>query len=777
MMRKRVFAYLLCVAMLLSVLPAICINVQAAVQQLEVDIPVDTVIEDNEMMFSFTPEYSGVYVFYSTGDIDTYASLVSDGKVLSVSDDAQPGEYNFSIRYYLSKGSTYFYNVAAYQNGEFRVCITAGEIDSLTVGDKKEMSLSYNKKKKCSFVPKKSGYYCISSYGESDPSVSLYTEDMEYIATSDDKDAQNYNFRLVYFLHQDRSYVYEFTQNSQDTSDFLVLLEEGVGPESVEIVSYPDDMTCIDGAVNETVKLKGLELMYTMTDGSKILWSYEEDNKIGDFFVYRDVCFENEEYFAVLSCGITQLKLKLAVLENPVQSIEIADGYVFEYYEYTCGHNGDYGYYYDYSDDLCNAEIIVNYKDGTKAVSKFCDTLNGIAFSSCDSQQESYFTLGTNYFTVLYAGVSVDVPLTILECPFESVVINSLPVKQYVMGECDYGHYFDKEYLFIPDDFEGLSFTLNLKDGTTITYDNSDFDYTNYELDGYEFYVDEVAAETAGVYKTAINYKNFSIPFDVEVVDHPIEDIKVVQDPNNTVYDSIFMPDFTGMQIEITYKEEGLESEIVTVSKENLSYIGKTPYVTHDGHRIFIDRKSNGTYNLKCYNLRYNYKNIEFLQSKEIISVALCDFSTEIVNMTIEIEFDDKTTQSLLVEDFYPYATNDTEENNGLINGVCVTKSGLVELFAYIDSVDNENDNYVVCLLNKEVSVQLSNTNSVIRGDVDMDGQVTVLDATAIQLHVANIKQLTATQVFCADLDNDNEATVLDAAQIQRFVAEIIDEL
>jgi len=64
-----------------------------------------------------------------------------------------------------------------------------------------------------------------------------------------------------------------------------------------------------------------------------------------------------------------------------------------------------------------------------------------------------------------------------------------------------------------------------------------------------------------------------------------------------------------------------------------------------------------------------------------------------------------------------------------------------------------------------------------IKGDADLDGKVTVMDATAIQRHLAEIEHLSEEGLELADVVKDTGLTILDATQIQRFLAEIIDEL
>lgn len=59
-----------------------------------------------------------------------------------------------------------------------------------------------------------------------------------------------------------------------------------------------------------------------------------------------------------------------------------------------------------------------------------------------------------------------------------------------------------------------------------------------------------------------------------------------------------------------------------------------------------------------------------------------------------------------------------------------------------------------------------------IVGDADQDGELSVLDATEIQLVLAQLKGwANESAMFAADYDRDGEATVLDATAIQRKLA------
>lgn len=63
------------------------------------------------------------------------------------------------------------------------------------------------------------------------------------------------------------------------------------------------------------------------------------------------------------------------------------------------------------------------------------------------------------------------------------------------------------------------------------------------------------------------------------------------------------------------------------------------------------------------------------------------------------------------------------------------------------------------------------------RGDVDGDSEISVLDATGIQLHIAALKKIDNEYIANADADKDGDVSVLDATQIQLYLAQLIPEL
>ncbi len=65
----------------------------------------------------------------------------------------------------------------------------------------------------------------------------------------------------------------------------------------------------------------------------------------------------------------------------------------------------------------------------------------------------------------------------------------------------------------------------------------------------------------------------------------------------------------------------------------------------------------------------------------------------------------------------------------------------------------------------------------ILVGDVDGDGKVTIIDATYIQRHLAQLATIPEDRLPCADTNKDTRVSILDATQIQRFIAQLIPNL
>ena len=72
-------------------------------------------------------------------------------------------------------------------------------------------------------------------------------------------------------------------------------------------------------------------------------------------------------------------------------------------------------------------------------------------------------------------------------------------------------------------------------------------------------------------------------------------------------------------------------------------------------------------------------------------------------------------------------------------------------------------------------AVSKASDSTFVAGDVDMDGKLTITDATAIQRHLANIVVLTDEQQRIGMVANGTELSIIDVTMIQKKIANLID--
>lgn len=62
----------------------------------------------------------------------------------------------------------------------------------------------------------------------------------------------------------------------------------------------------------------------------------------------------------------------------------------------------------------------------------------------------------------------------------------------------------------------------------------------------------------------------------------------------------------------------------------------------------------------------------------------------------------------------------------------------------------------------------------VVFGDANLDGTISILDATEIQKHLANLVTLSTEQKAVSDTNGDGKIDILDVTQIQKYLAQLI---
>ena len=227
--------------------------------------------------------------------------------------------------------------------------------------------------------------------------------------------------------------------------------------------------------------------------------------------------------------------------------IENADGE----WEYD---DNDEKFFYYYIPDFKNGdELTVNYEDGASKTYTYRadyrydgewldedDNLIDVRPSKYSYQYSNPWTLGgDNYFTVEYMGASVEVPVTIIENPVESISFK--PLSEYTLFENANGEweYDDNDENFFKYDApyfkNGDELTVNYKDGTSKTYtysedddlwldedgkvidgwpDTNSYQYSNHWALGSDNYI-------------TVEYMNASVEVPVTIIENPIDYIEV----------------------------------------------------------------------------------------------------------------------------------------------------------------------------------------------------------------------------------------------------------
>lgn len=636
------------------------------------------------------------------------------------------------------------------------------------------------------FTPEKSGVYVLESFSEDDTACVLYDADENFIAENDDYNDRN--FKLACNLNAGQTYLYYVSEYSGSYFEATVELYETVGVESLEVVSMPykNEYELKD---TDPIELSGLELKATMSDGEIIYWSYDDsyDWYLGECEIDYDVDVDVDTCIitVVFYAGNAQVSFDLTLIESPIKSIEVISDYKLEYYQNTYGYmeevSGQFEYYYDIPDDL---EIRINYKDGTSKTALIEDEVDGERFYCYDDQWDNPWGLGENIVYIDYCGFKTELYVTILESPIEKITVNSSPNRKYIFGDPNWGDMSDNYYTIYPDDLTGLSFTAEFYDGTKKTFNDKDINMkeqtiagSHYNLEAFDFgYVYEPG--TLPMYMTYMG-KTFS--YDIEVVENPIASVEVVKDPYVVECESGYAPNFYGMQVKINYKDG--TNKLLTLTKDTEKSV-RFYFIEHDvvfvvdGIEILIERDVQfgsdapvGGYFISNMGVKCEYNGIKFGERKEIESAEYKNVSLDVDGMSAVFTYADGTKESFDFEVLYKYGDEDDVE------AVVKTHKGLTNCF--VSKLYDDNDKFIgynVFMLGKDTEI-LSTNDVAIEGDVTGDGEVSIMDATAIQLHLAQIEIIDDSVLEFADTYNDGIVSVMDVTQIQLFLAQIIESI
>ncbi len=143
--------------------------------------------------------------------------------------------------------------------------------------------------------------------------------------------------------------------------------------------------------------------------------------------------------------------------------------------------------------------------------------------------------------------------------------------------------------------------------------------------------------------------------------------------------------------------------------------------------------------------------------------------------------YDFSSSKNFVKVTFDVIGTGSTEVNLDIVtlsvgykeNGETIFKNAVAgSLINDLSKVSGFENSAIVC------NTTISETPvSVVYGDVNGDGYVSIDDATLVQKYIADIIDFTDDQVAAADTDHDGDISISDVTRIQKYVADIIDSL
>lgn len=476
----------------------------------------------------------------------------------------------------------------------------------------------------------------------------------------------------------------------------------------------------------------------------------------------------NDYYFTVSLMG-KQTRIPVTILENPVDHISVPEGSSVTRIENVSGHwttdymTGEEYFYYYSSDDNDDITVEIHYKNGTVVTAKVDDTIDGEYIYTDNDQYARHWTMGgENYMTVSYLGHEAQVAVNIVESPVASIEVTSAPTRVYLYGDEYYG---GTEH-FLPDDLTGLAFTVHFKDGTqkSYSYDKNKNRY-NY-FDGYELEIALVnGVQTIGQNAVSLTYMGATAEYSVTVRENNIKSAAVTKLPDNTTVDQYHYTDWIGTEITVTYTDD--TTKTVKLEKDDISYglyMGNvSAYFEIDGvtGRLFSTMSVGEGFALEYGSLRQSFGGITVVESPELTSLDVENFSPSGKNMLVKLGFSNGTSENVLCDDFaevyYPVPD--------LTYILVRTEKGLLPV-RIIHAYDLPTS---VNVWSKRVEI----VTDVLRGDVNGDGKVTIDDATLLQQYLAEYEVDDSWLVKCGDVNRDGRVDINDVTALQRFIAEL----
>ncbi len=666
--------------------------------------------------FIFTPEEDGVYAFTSISKVDTYGYVKdSEWNTLTYNDDSGEGN-NFRVKYAMKGGTSYILQAQLYSTndtGTFDVTVTTAKTPSELVVTNLPDRTEYVE----GFVSEAldltglrvrvnwtDGTSDIWSYEQEDNSrvggeqisYSTYSANAGYVTVTCEDKSVTVPLDLIEDpvdrIEVDKESERKYYENAEGR---FVMFTDPVTLDRREVFRY-DERDPSDAVIRVFFK-DGTEKTVSVgdrLDGYRVSWSSNQTNvpwTLGD----------NPLTVSYLGHEAT---LTAAVLENPVESLELVsgtvrplveevDGYVNSYWDDV---TGDRIEYFRYSYSFENVVLKIKYVDGTEKEVTPYQSVDGFSVSVSDNQMLEPWTVGNeNPITVSYLGKSATIYATVTENPIESLELISAPTASYYLGDPDYLYeYAWGENEFRPYDLTGFSFRANFKDGTSKVYTSEEINANAREIDGHSFTLTAgYPEEPDDAFPVIFGYMGFTLDYTVVVENSPILSIEVTKGPDNPNYTNYTYPDYNGMTLRIT-RTDGAVSN-VTVTSANSSYgaderRGTFFSINVGGEKAYIVR-TNGQFEIRMLGKRAAIEGLVNADERETADLKLVRFSEDVPGFTAVVTYVGGEQATVSHYDHVATATlGDNEQimffrtDNGILSsGVFKEDNGTTYFWAY----------------------------------------------------------------------------------------------
>lgn len=660
------------------------------------------------------------------------------------------------------------------------------------------------------FIPEESGSYQFKSFGYGDPRITINCHNGEY-EFDDDND---YDFCGIVDLeageevscylynYEGEDCVFEITKIVVPAVTFtpakpIEIMENTKGywdegfdydGEWIDYYHYYIPSVCKEGNKFTVEYPDGITEIYTCDDSGDFLNSSGE---FLDFSTYSDQDVDSrwqlgsDNYFMISVLGAI-VKVPVTIIENTCVAIEFIPANPIEIMENTNGYwyedwFEDYHvlyYTYDVRALICdnNNRVVVNFNDGTKETFVYdsevgfvneYDEILDMDYSENQSENNPWVVGSDNYFIFKAFGKEVQVPVTIVENPCES--IEFIPAKPIKIVENTNGYWetswewddeLDNEtyveyYVYEADDLfytEGNAFIINYKDGTSEAFIYEDGEYVSplgevldcdYSANQYYYerwllgldnhFIVEAFGKEIQVPVTIVEAPYASIEF------APVEPIEIMEETNGywdwdeiwsddgmdceeveyyryDVYDWFYKE---GNTITVNYKDSTSDAYVYCEcynSDEDYYY---NAYVNEQGDELACDYYSNQGYDKQWRVGSENYFIVEAFGKQTLVPVTItanpCESIEFIPTEPFEIientngywdndwVWDEDSDDDVLVE-YYCYDVDDLFYSEG--NKIVVNYTdGTSDVYTYQTHYNEDEDYYYKAFVNESGEV------------------------------------------------------------------------